>query len=91
LEKTGEPSFQTGPPTSHAWPHCGRNRRTVLWRSSQASVMAHVRGAWKKAHTGVFAYGQRATLLCGPRKQRARQKSEQSAAAGHSAHVTTQC
>jgi len=91
LEKTGEPSFQTGPPTSHAWPHCRRNRRTVLWRSSQASVMAHVRGAWKRLIPASSLTGSARRLLCGPRKQRARQKSEQSAAAGHSAHVTTQC
>jgi len=30
--------------------------------------MAHVRGAWKKAHTGVFAYGQRATPPLRPEK-----------------------
>jgi len=53
--------------------------------------MAHVRGAWNEAHTGVFAYGQRATPPLRPKKAQTRQKSEQSAAAGHSAHVTTQC
>jgi len=53
--------------------------------------MAHVRGAWNEAHTGGFAYAQPRRLLCGPRKHRARQKSEQFAAAGHSARVTTHC
>jgi len=30
--------------------------------------MAHVRGAWNEAHTGRFAYGQRATPPLRPEK-----------------------